>query len=368
MVGAFLLSSLALLAAGCLALPSQGASACREVNIPITVNEPRFIINTTIKNDWDAASLVFNLTRHDSGSSNDPIPISGTTSPVKSNYTIGGTLCGTGETILVLTHGIIESKAYWNPTFAGSDPYNFVQAAVAAGYSVLNYDRIGVGSSSKVDGLFDAQFQVETAVLNGLVDYARRLPHVSKVGLVGHSYGSYLAAASAASITVDALVLTGFSTAFDYFGFFLAGSHLRQARTLSPTRWGRLDSAYLTAGDQYAVAYYGFAAPHFDSQVAQWAATVEGEPFAVGELPSLLASPVQYSRITAPVYLVQGQFDLSSCGGNCKGQLENSPATFNSSQVVSWVDDLPAGHNLNFHTVAPQAFQLIFEFLHAQGL
>ncbi|RAH68264.1 alpha/beta fold hydrolase [Aspergillus aculeatinus CBS 121060] len=363
------LLSLFLLAAGCWALPSQGTPACRAVDIPITVQEPRFIINTTISNDWDAASLVFNLTRRDSGSSADPIPISGSTaSPVQSNYTIGGTLCGTGATILVLTHGIIESKAYWDPTFPGSDPYNFVKAAVAAGYSVLNYDRIGVGSSSRVDGLFDAQFQVETAVLNSLVDYARRLPHVSKVGLVGHSYGSYLAAASAASVAVDALVLTGFSSAFDYFGYFLAGSHLRQARTLSPSRWGTLDSAYLTAGDQYAVAYYGFAAPHFDPQVAQWAATVEGEPFAVGELPSLLASPIQYSRITAPVYLVQGQFDLSSCGGNCKGQLENSPATFNNSHVVSWVDDLPAGHNLNLHTVAPQAFQLIFKFLQAQGL
>jgi hypothetical protein len=29
---------------------------------------------------------------------------------VENNFTVGATLCGTGETILVLTHGIIESK------------------------------------------------------------------------------------------------------------------------------------------------------------------------------------------------------------------------------------------------------------------
>jgi hypothetical protein len=45
----------------------------------------------------------------------------------------------------------VEAKTirYWNPMFEGSDKYNFVNAAVAAGYSVLSYDRVGVGSSSK---------------------------------------------------------------------------------------------------------------------------------------------------------------------------------------------------------------------------
>jgi hypothetical protein len=38
---------------------------------------------------------------------------------------------------------------YWHPDFPGSDKYSLINAAVAAGYSVLSYDRIGVGSSSK---------------------------------------------------------------------------------------------------------------------------------------------------------------------------------------------------------------------------
>lgn len=90
----------------------NGAATCREINIPITVTVPRFILNTTIADDWDAAALTLNLTSRDVGTPTDPIPIAGISAPVTSTYKIGATLCGTGETILVLTHGIIESKLY----------------------------------------------------------------------------------------------------------------------------------------------------------------------------------------------------------------------------------------------------------------
>lgn len=87
--------------------------SCRDLQIPVTVSEKRFIINATIQDDWDATSLTFNLTRRDSGTADDPLPIAGeTASAVESSYTIGATLCGTGSSLLVLTHGIIESKLY----------------------------------------------------------------------------------------------------------------------------------------------------------------------------------------------------------------------------------------------------------------
>lgn len=85
--------------------------SCRDVQIPVTVTAQRFIINATVEDNWDATSLTFNLTRRDSGHATDPIPISGETSAeVKSTYTIGATLCGTGGPVLILTHGIIDSK------------------------------------------------------------------------------------------------------------------------------------------------------------------------------------------------------------------------------------------------------------------
>jgi hypothetical protein len=84
---------------------------CKEVQIPVYVSVPRFIVNTTIEDDWDVVALASNLTQRDSGNVTDPLPIAGTTSgPVASSFEIGAELCGLGSTVLVLTHGIIESK------------------------------------------------------------------------------------------------------------------------------------------------------------------------------------------------------------------------------------------------------------------
>lgn len=234
---------------------------------------------------------------------------------------------------------------YFQPNLSNSTEYSFVDAAVAAGYSVLNYDRIGVGSSSKIDAYTDAQFQVEVDVLNSLATYARETAGASNVALVGHSYGAYLSTQSAASLTtaVDALVLTGFSGTTDYFGPFLAGTGFRVAQIENPARWGGLGSGYLTSSDVYAETYAYFAKPYFETRVAQWAYDIASEPFAVGELPSLLKSTIGYSNITAPTLLLQGRYDVSACGGDCVGLLDSIKTNFSSASAVVTVDDLPAG-------------------------
>ncbi|KAM0512143.1 hypothetical protein ACHAPE_009193 [Trichoderma viride] len=356
-------------AAAVQALPQPASASCRDIQIPITVSTPRFILATSLKDDWDAAALSLNLTRRDFSKASDPLPISGSTAAaVKSTYTVGATLCGSGGPTLVLTHGIIESKLYWRPNFPNSEKYNFVDAAIAQGYSVLSYDRIGVGSSPKVNSFTDAQFQVEVAVLEGLVNYAKTKAHASKVALVGHSYGSYISSAAASHVAVDGLVLTGFSGTFDYFPPFIAGAGFRIAKLQNPVRWGQLDSGYITSSDLYAETYVYYAAPYFERSVAEWTYNVASEPFAVGELPSLLATNVSYSDIKAPVLVLQGQFDVSACGGNCVGVVNGTKDIFTGAKVLEYVDNLPAGHNLNFHKVAPQAFQKIFKFLKAQGV
>ena len=73
----------------------------------------------------------------------------------------------------------------------------------------------------------NVQFQVHTAVLNTIIDYARDKVQASRVALVGHSYGSYLLVPSAAQRPVDAVVLTGFSGNLGFFGPFLAGASLQ---------------------------------------------------------------------------------------------------------------------------------------------
>jgi hypothetical protein len=98
-------------AAAVQALPQPASASCRDIQIPITVSTPRFILATSLKDDWDAAALSLNLTRRDFSKASDPLPISGSTAAaVTSTYTVGATLCGNGGPTLVLTHGIIESK------------------------------------------------------------------------------------------------------------------------------------------------------------------------------------------------------------------------------------------------------------------
>jgi hypothetical protein len=47
------------------ALPQHATPGCREVNITVTVTAPRFILNTTVNDNWDAAALTLNLTSRD---------------------------------------------------------------------------------------------------------------------------------------------------------------------------------------------------------------------------------------------------------------------------------------------------------------
>jgi hypothetical protein len=89
----------------------QASESCRRINIPVSVSVPRLEINFDLESNWDAAALTFNFTRRDAGSPTAPLPVSGVTSgPVANNFTIGAKLCGKGKSVLILTHGILESS------------------------------------------------------------------------------------------------------------------------------------------------------------------------------------------------------------------------------------------------------------------
>lgn len=197
----------------------------------------------------------------------------------------------------------------------------------------------------RVDPYIDAQFQVEVSVLNSLVAYARQTAGAEKVVLVGHSYGAYLSAQSAALLgsSVDGLVLTGFSGTLDYFGPYGAGVGFRVASTQDPERWGDLAPGYLTSSDLYAETFAYFASPYFEHRVAEWSYDVASQPFAVAELPTLLATEIQYGNVTAPTLVLQGRYDTSACGGNCVGLLDGLVENFTAAAALRTVDDLPSG-------------------------
>lgn len=91
-----------------------------------------------------------------------------------------------------------------------------MDAAIAEGYSVFFYDRLGVGKSQRVSGYVN-QLAIQVAlgvevtrkVREG--KYTGALGKPEKVVLVGHSYGSGISAGvvSQKPGLVDGLVLTG---------------------------------------------------------------------------------------------------------------------------------------------------------------
>lgn len=186
---------------------------------------------------------------------------------------------------------------------------------------------------------------METAVLNSLVTYGRQRTNASKVALVGHSYGAYLSAQSAATLgaNIDALILTGFSGTLKYFAPFAAGAGFRVAPIEDPNRWGDLQTGYLTSSDVYAETFAYFASSYFEHRVAEWAYSNASEPFAVAELPTLMAADIAYENVTAATLVLQGQYDESACGGDCVGLLDTLSENFTSATVLHTVDDLPAG-------------------------
>ena len=98
--------------------------------------------------------------------------------------------------------------------------------------------------------------------------------------------------------------------------------------------------------DLYSETYGYFKEPFFKHEVANWSHEAASEPFGVGELISLLADYNNFNNVTAPVLLLQGQFDVSACGGNCVDFLEEGGLrkdVFESAKSIQLVNDLPAG-------------------------
>lgn len=101
---------------------------------------------------------------------------------------------------------------YWDVEVK-PDEYSYVNAALNHGYSILTYDRLGTGNSTKADAYDIVQAGVEIEIVRGVTELARAGKLVSssnvvqstcndtgalvnyvpsKVVHIGHSYGSFM--------------------------------------------------------------------------------------------------------------------------------------------------------------------------------
>lgn len=284
----------------------------------------------------------------------------------KSTGTINAT------TIQFLIHGSGFDRTYWNV----ASGYSYVDYAAEQGYTTFLYDRLGTGLSDHPDPIETVQISLQIAIAHELVQLLRRggianqtFQHV--VG-VGHSFGSAQVSGLTAQYPddFDAVVLTGFSPDNSGIPIAFASLDLKIASQAQPLRFSDLPSGYLTATSIEGIQFFFFREPQFDPALLYLAdATKQG--ITVGEFLAIGASKVS-ANFTGPIDVVNGEYDLPNCAGNCLLPY-NKPAAVKdafypaASNGSSWYIAPQTGHGLNFHYTATAAYEHIHDFIKKNG-
>lgn len=198
--------------------------------------------------------------------------------------------------------------SYWSftsPENNSPQNYSFTYHASAASYATLSYDRLGNGLSTVADPYTTGQAPIELAILAELTKLLRTgklhkdIPAPKKVVHIGHSFGSQLSNALAASSDgpslSDAIVLTGFSYETQYTKWFAISTAYHIAAQNQPKRFGGRSTGYLTWGDKFYNQYSFLTWPYFDPKVLDKAEALKW-PFTVGEF--LTGGFLKYASIS----------------------------------------------------------------------
>ena len=125
---------------------------CIDYIIPVDITSDNLVFNFTPWNtDFELEDFLSIATTR--AGANFPSVLSGPVTE-SATYKIAASFCtpkaknGKEGTVILATHGIGPGRSHWNSPYKPEE-FNFVQAAVAEGYSVFFYDRLGCGASQK---------------------------------------------------------------------------------------------------------------------------------------------------------------------------------------------------------------------------
>jgi pimeloyl-ACP methyl ester carboxylesterase len=231
------------------------------------------------------------------------------------------------------------------------------------------------------------------------------IPKYQKILHVGHSFGSALSYALAATqpSLSDGLVLTGWTHNQTLLGTTLAGMNSQLARLNAPKRFGKYPNSYMTWSDQGPNQYAFFAPGHYDPDMLPYA-EAHKQPYTSGELLTLPAIPESAPEFTGPVLLLVGSESLSHptpllipsyphfippsitlhpigqdspyCGGDCYATGDpaipsiaagGAPAFPKAKTFTAYIQP-NTGHALNWHTNSTQAFRVIGAWFRVNSL
>jgi pimeloyl-ACP methyl ester carboxylesterase len=275
-------------------------------------------------------------------------------------------LCGAepGRTVQVTVSGTTYNHLYWDFPLDPSR-YSYVRAQVAAGYTVLNFDRICIGESTHLPAL-ECTGATNALVLHQLISDLRSgyfgIPF-REIVTVGHSQGSGITLLEAETYRdVDGLIITGLPGAPMGPSTALIFASLIPAQMDPEFVGDHLPPGYLTTrpGTRKAIFYSSTADP---AVIAEDEATKD--VFPVGEVTVLVAL-AQTREVNVPVFSLIGEDDGFFCTTPCSPtspvlelqKLMYGPQTCLESSILP-----NAGHDINLHPNAQVWFSEASEWM-----
>jgi pimeloyl-ACP methyl ester carboxylesterase len=282
--------------------------------------------------------------------------------------TLTGWLCARGtvhhKTIQVLIHGATHDHNYFDFPYQ-PERYSYVNYMTAAGYAVLNLDRIGYGQSTRpANGLtidlhtaaYNVHEIVQTLRSGNLVVPSFGRVRAERVQLVGFSLGAFISTIEASTYQdVDGVILASYSHTPGPAAFLT--QVLSYDASLDPKFAPLQLTNYLTTtpGDRPALYHY---LPNMDPAVVALDEQLK-EVVTVGENLDIFPSLAASLGVRVPTLVVVGDYDLIACQApscTATNSLANEPSFYAPEACVE-VKVIPnAGHSLNLHLNAQDAF------------
>jgi pimeloyl-ACP methyl ester carboxylesterase len=289
-------------------------------------------------------------------------------------YNVFGVFCSRGsvhhKTVQITLHGSTYSHLYWDWPYQ-PELYSYMRRATAAGYAVLNIDRIGIGQSDHppaAEVTIGANAYVVHQIVQALRGGELVVPsfgriRAERVALVGHSLGSVIAIEEAATYgDVDGVALTGVShTVTPALGQIFAILYPANA---DPRFAGRSipDGYFTTLPGERTIFYY---LPSADPQVIALDEKTKETVTGV-ELDTAFPALALSGGIHVPVLVVVGDLDLAFCNEpSCteSGSLAIEPGFYPADACAEAVAIPGAGHDLNLHVQAQSAYDAVLEWM-----
>ncbi len=286
------------------------------------------------------------------------------------NLSLFGYLClpsGPRPAVVQVTvPGFTYNHAYFDFPYQ-PDQYSYTRAMVAAGYAVLDLDRVSTGRSSHPLST-EVTFGTDAYTIHLAVQALRGMGF-STVEMVAHSLGSQIAAVEAGTYhDVDGLVLTGFSNHGNVGGDATAILGFEPAALdpmFAPLGYDPLYMTFKTHG----IPQFYYPPTTDPNVVAEDDATksVATSTEVAGSVAQGSALTGPTSQITVPVLIVNGDHDELFCaaGTACDTAADlyrDEAPFFAASSCLTTAIVTQTGHDLNLSTTAPQTYATILNW------